>query len=746
MKKIITLILAYCICNTAFAQLILSSAGTPELITFTGFDGSGFSDGPSDGQLSSNTWSVEGFSDGDIPFGGEGITGDFARGTTSGFVTTGGIYAADIFGNQRLMVQPGSDDFTPGSFILRLQNTTGITLGQLDISYTLYALNDEERANSFNLSYSADNITYTDAPAFDFTSPEVADDLDYYFMPSSSITGISIPDGSYFYIRWTGNDVSGSGSRDEFVLDDISITGYEGAAVPVYNFSPSSLTVEESAGVAYYDITLSETADCTFNVGYEEVTADLPTDFGFTSFTVTFTEGGPTTQTIDVGIVDDIEDEPLESFKIFYTVASGTCIAGPNDTVEIFIESDDAAGTAGASFDAAGLTADESIGTFSVGVQLTEEADCTLSVDLDAASTMTEGSDYILDLPILLTFNVGGSTMQVFDVMINDDPAVETDETLIMNLSVLSGTCALVSPSGYDIIIHDNDGPVYTPVTVADVHGEDADGVCTNIGDMVSLTGIVYGINIWDGGLQFTLIDETAGISVFSFDQTYGYTVTEGDKITVNGEIDQFNGLTEIIPDTILVISSGNPLNSAVDISVLDETTESQLVLIDNLSIVELSQWVGDGSSFNVDFTDGSNIYAIRIDNNTDLASTPFFLDTDHCTIKGLGSQFDTESPYAEGYQLMPRYMSDLECFTQILDIKSNPVKIYPNPTTDYLTILAKENIETIEIINQIGEIMKIVAIDGQEKTVDIKDFQAGFYALKIYTESGIFASSFIKQ
>ncbi|MFN0276526.1 MAG: Calx-beta domain-containing protein [Chitinophagales bacterium] len=748
MKKIFTLIYIAIVSFSAIAQLSLSSAGSAETIDFTGFDGTGFSASPSGGQLNSNTWAALGFSDGDVGFGGEGITGDFARGSTSGLVTTGGVYAVDISGNQGLMVQPTADDFTPGSFTLRMINNTGITIGQLDVSYSIYVLNDQGRANSYNLTYSTDDVTYTSVPEADYTSPEAADFTPYLETITTSITGFSVADGEYLYLRWTGEDVSGSGSRDEFALDDISITPQAGTSSPTYNFSPTSLTVVETSGVAYYDVTLSESADCVFSIGYTEVTADLPTDFGFTSFTVTFTEGGASTQTIDVGIVDDFEVEPTESFIIYYTVTSGECVAGPDDQIEIFIESDDVTGT-GVVDITDEITADEGVGTVTGEVTMSETADCEVQLYLDAASTMEEGSDYTFSLPTIITFTDGGTTTQTFDIAIIDDTEIETTEDLIINISILSGSCVTGLSGDLDLFITDNDEEpvIYTPVNIADIHGEDDDGVCTNLGDLVSITGVVYGINLWDGGLQFTLIDNTGGISVFSFAETFGYTVTEGDEVTVNGEIDQFNGLTEIIPDTIIFISEDNGLIDAPIISSLGESTESMLWIIASVDLVDPSQWLGDGSSFNVEFTDGSETFIVRIDNNTELSTFSLDPSAFDFVIEGIGTQFDTESPYTDGYQLMPRYISDLSYQTVgIIQQDRITLKLYPNPTLEKINIISEDLVESLKIINQLGEIVKVVSINALQKTIDVKEFPAGFYAVKIKTVSGVYSSSFIKE
>ena len=60
-------------------QINISVGSPPSDITFTSFDGTGFSTSPSSGQLNSNEWRVTGMSDGDGSFGGGFTSGDFAR-------------------------------------------------------------------------------------------------------------------------------------------------------------------------------------------------------------------------------------------------------------------------------------------------------------------------------------------------------------------------------------------------------------------------------------------------------------------------------------------------------------------------------------------------------------------------------------------------------------------------------------------------------------------------------------------
>lgn len=249
MRTVITPIAAIVwtfVSSTSQADLILTTAGSTEVIDFSGFGGAGFSPTPAAGQLDSNTWAVTGLSDGVLNFGGTATSGDFARGGADEGVTTGGIYAFDVGGgNIALGVQPGGSDFTPGDFTLRVQNGTGQTLTSFGIAYDVFTYNDQGRANSFNFSWSTDNSSYTPVSSFDYTSPEAADAAPAWTSVNRGGTidfADGLADGSQFYLRWTSDDVSGSGSRDQFGLTNIAVSGI--AAVP----EPSSLLLMWYAG------------------------------------------------------------------------------------------------------------------------------------------------------------------------------------------------------------------------------------------------------------------------------------------------------------------------------------------------------------------------------------------------------------------------------------------------------------------------------------------------------------------
>ena len=121
--------------------------------------------------------------------------------------------------------QPGSGDWAPGTVTLRIQNQTGSTVTSALVSYLAYIYNDQGRSNSFNCSYSSDNSIYTDILNIDLTSTAALEATpNWKACPRSSVlTGLSIANEGFLYLRWSGADVGGSGSRDEFALDNITL-------------------------------------------------------------------------------------------------------------------------------------------------------------------------------------------------------------------------------------------------------------------------------------------------------------------------------------------------------------------------------------------------------------------------------------------------------------------------------------------------------------------------------------------
>ena len=299
MKKVYFVLSALIIFNTGvWAQVSLTNGSPSATIDFSNTTPTGVGSNPSTaytaagfepatvtaGRLNSNAWAVTGWSNGALAFGGTQITAatDYTRGATAIAVSTGGFYAftgvPHSVADPAFMIQPGGSDWAPGTLTLRIQNNGTTNITQLAVSYNIYIRNDQGRSNSFNFSYSSDDVTYTPVGALDYTSTDVADGLGWVIVGtapsrSTTITGLTITPGSYVYIRWSGADVGGSGSRDEFGLDDINMTATfsAGGTPDIVLSSPNPAVtagniVQGSINNAIYRFDLAvTTADATLN-------------------------------------------------------------------------------------------------------------------------------------------------------------------------------------------------------------------------------------------------------------------------------------------------------------------------------------------------------------------------------------------------------------------------------------------------------------------------------------------------
>lgn len=202
-------------------------------VSAEGFSAAGFSPKPDRGQLNSLAWSVTGFSDGDLPFGGEAISGDLARGTSPGGVATGGLYAFAVEPeNLALGIQPTASDFAPGTIALRVPVPPG-TLTGCAISYRMWTRNDEDRETLWNIDYSLDGTLWTPLEDLATATPNAADGAPEWvpsdFAAEITLAEADLSEGDVVAFRWSAADGSGAGGRDESAIDDIEVrfTGLE---------------------------------------------------------------------------------------------------------------------------------------------------------------------------------------------------------------------------------------------------------------------------------------------------------------------------------------------------------------------------------------------------------------------------------------------------------------------------------------------------------------------------------------
>jgi PKD repeat protein len=303
---------------------------------------------------------------------------------------------------------------------------------------------------------------------------------------------------------------------------------------------------------------------------------------------------------------------------------------------------------------------DESVGSFQVMIGITNPNGNDTEVEVYVkGGTAINGTDYTFTDPTKVTFPANSPSPQSVTITIIDDTDLEQDETIILGLRNPSNN-ASIGLDSTTITILDNDKPI--PLyKIQQVRGVDVDGVADSLGVLCELRGVVMGVNLRPSGLSFYMHDKTAGINIFSFSSQYGYTVVEGDSIHVIGTIAQFRGLTEIMPDTVIFISAGNALQPVTMVSMLDESTESELVELCGYWMVDTSEWGSSSFGFNLRVTNGIDTLIVRIDNDVDIFNESVPTDS-ILNWTGIGSQYSSSSsgPFTDGYQLFPRYKADM--------------------------------------------------------------------------------------
>ncbi len=256
---------------------------------------------PWPGQLDTDAWDY--FADGSTAnavsnaatFPGTLPTGN---GYAEGGAFATGVNATDVNGQRCFGIQPTGGHFTAGALTLRVQNNTGAPVTQLAVAYTVQVFNDLERSNRFGFLYSIDNTagSYVAVPGADVISPAGADAEPTWEMHQVAFTinGITVPDGGFIHLRWMGDDISGSGQRDEFALTAIELTA-QVASGPGLLASTTGLPAFSQA-LGTPSASQSFTVSGTSLGGEVAITVPVP-------FQVSLTEGS--------GYVNNIELDPV---------------------------------------------------------------------------------------------------------------------------------------------------------------------------------------------------------------------------------------------------------------------------------------------------------------------------------------------------------------------------------------------------------------------------------------------------
>src|SRR5690554_2112562 len=414
-----------------------------------------------------------------------------------------------------------------------------------------------------------------------------------------------------------------------------------------------------------------------------------------------------------------------------------------------------------------------------VSVPTSFEVSETLGGTYGASVTLTQSGGTVASTKVYVRLNGPAKNLnQVGDVTISSTDA--TDQTIALTGETLD----------------------YTAYSIGDVTSVDADGVADSVDVYVILTGVVHCGDFRNNGYDVVIIDDNNdGITLFNFDDLPNYTApVEGDSLEIKGQIGQFNGLIQVIPNEITVLAQGAATQAPTSVTTLDETTESQYIQLDSVTLVNgETEWTGNT---NFDVTDGTTTFSVRVPNDASIAGTT--IPNGPIRIIGVGKQFDSSSPFDSGYQIFPCSVTPLctvdvttalddatitatatglnyqwidcsdnsiivgetgvsytatvsgsyaviitdgtcvdtsTCVTvNISSLNDNDfagVKIYPNPVKEVLNITNENGtLQSVEVVSATGSIVYSSTISSSNFTVNTAQLNAGVYFVNVRTEN----------
>lgn len=226
-------------------------------------------------------------------------------------------------------------------------------------------------------------------------------------------------------------------------------------------------------------------------------------------------------------------------------------------------------------------------------------------------------------------------------------------------------------------------------IPISELHENYSQGQPNKFGLRFPVTGIVTSPDSVRSkyNTEVQIQDATGGITLFQSGGIGAFHFNLGDSVTVEGTVTQYNGLTELTSLGGYVLhSTGNygiePLvltchqvNQSFVVSAVDsfpEPNESRLIRINNVTVVG-GAWPVTCAGTNTQLTiqDASGTTTLFIDADTEVCGSPD--PSGPFDVIGILSQYKTFSPYNSGYEIVPRYKSDIIPRTPGPNFTTNP-------------------------------------------------------------------------
>ncbi len=418
-------------------------------------------------------------------------------------------------------------------------NRTGGSDGAVTVDY---ATADGSATAGEDYTAQSDTLTFAENDTSETITIAITDDMD---VESNETFTVSLSNP-------TGGATLGANTT-------VTVTIIEDDVPGALAFEVANADVSEDGNQIVLTVlrTGGDAGTVTVDYATADGTATAGADYTAASDTLTFAAGVPS-QTITIGIIDDVEVEPNETFTVALSNPTGGATLGANSTATVTILEDDVPGEL--AFDVASVDVDEDAGTVTLKVQRTNGNDGEVTVDFATSDgTAVAGQDYVGQSDTL-TFANGEATAEI-TIQITDDSIIESDENFTVTLSNPGGGASLGAIATATVTILEDDVAIAFDANSAQVD-EDAGTVTLNVVRTGSSRAAV--------SVDYATVDGTA--------------VAGDDYVSANATLD-FDAGVNTLPVTIQItddkldepnetfaVQLSNPTNGAV-LGAIDEST-----------------------------------------------------------------------------------------------------------------------------------------------------------------------------
>jgi hypothetical protein len=611
---------------------------------------------------------------------------------------TGDILNEATYGNDFTPDWDGSDFLDAKPLVTELpmtftqgtgQNPGSFSKGRLD--YIIYSGSVLDLQNSFVLytnslseeQLQANNLLSNDTETASDHFPAVSD-----FLVTATGSG-SEPQTTLSSLRMNNSE-----GRPEMLGTVVTVSGTVTVGQEFGNAGPANIQ-GENAGMAIYGenlvsgLTIGDQITITSPVGFYNGLTELVYDSG--SSTVTVNNGGNNVTPFEATI-DDILNQSWNGFEEY----EGALVEIKNITI-------DASGT------------------------LASNTNYSIS---DGQNSMTLRVDDAVDLSGVEITDETYTIVGVISQFDNSSPYSEG---------------YLIYPRFADDIKKQT---ISSDPVIGELRVNNENGVPELLDEIVTASGVVTANAEFGASGPRYIQDHTGGLAIFG--SAFENEFNTGDSVRITSKLSHYNGLTQLIYDantTVIEIVESNitvqPKTIAIE-DILNQTWngleeyEGILVTIENATIAETGSF--DGNS-NYTLTDETGSTVLRVDNDVNLVGQDIPNGT--FSVTGIVSQFDFSSPYSEGYQILPRKISDIKMAEETKSISKENLLLYYNDTDEAkaasLAVILQDKLDYLKRYTRSGfydnekSFTLYYCTDHAEfndhKPADTEDFESSYFA-----------------